>query len=215
MGNVSDYFLVDIIFKGGILMWPIMMCSVVGMAITVERIIALRRADIDTREFMDIMRQVLRQNRIREAIEICDETDAPVSRIMKAGILKNNRSKDDIREAIEDAGRFEIPRLERYLSALATCANIAPLLGLLGTVSGMIKAFAQIQNKRGQVNPSDLAEGISNALVTTAAGLTVAIPMLVIYNYLVTRVDNMVVEMELSSSELIELLTRHQGEREI
>ncbi|HDP35339.1 MAG TPA: MotA/TolQ/ExbB proton channel family protein [Candidatus Hydrogenedentes bacterium] len=215
MQSASDYFLVDIIFKGGILMWPIMMCSVVGLAITVERFFALRRADIDTREFMDIMRQVLRQNRIREAIEICDETEAPVSRIMKAGILKHNRSKEDIREAIEDAGRFEIPRLERYLSALATCANIAPLLGLLGTVSGMIKAFAQIQNLRGQVNPSDLAEGISNALVTTAAGLTVAIPMLVVYNYFVARVDGMVIEMELSSSELIELLTRHHGEREI
>lgn len=215
MQNPSDYFLVDIIFQGGILMWPIMLCSVVGLAITVERFFALRRADIDTREFMDIMRQVLRQNRIREAIEICDETEAPVARIMKAGVLKHDRSKDDIREAIEDAGRFEIPRLERYLPALATCANIAPLLGLLGTVSGMIKAFAQIQNLRGQVNPSDLAEGISNALVTTAAGLTVAIPMLVVYNYFVTRVDSMVIEMELSSSELIELLTRHHGEREI
>ena len=212
---MSDYFLVDIIFKGGILMWPIMLCSIIGLAISIERVFALRRADIDTREFMDVMRQVLRQNRIREAIEICDETEAPVARIMKAGILKHNRSKEDIREAIEDAGRFEIPRLERYLSALATCANIAPLLGLLGTVSGMIKAFAQIQLLQGQVNPSDLAEGISNALVTTAAGLTVAIPMLVIYNYFVTRVDNMVLEMELSSSELIELLTRHHGEREI
>ena len=215
MQNPSDYYLVDIIFKGGVIMWPIMLCSVVGLAITIERFFALRRADIDTREFMDIMRQVLRQNRIREAIEICDETEAPVSRIMKAGILKHDRSKEDIREAIEDAGRFEIPRLERHLSALATCANIAPLLGLLGTVSGMIKAFAQIQNLRGQVSPSDLAEGIGNALITTAAGLTVAIPILVVYNYFVSRVDSMVIEMEISSSELVELLTRHHGEREI
>ncbi len=205
----------EIIFKGGILMWPILLCSVVGLAITIERFWSLRRATIDTQEFMDTMRQVLRQNRIQEAIEICDDTDAPVARIMKAGILKHNRGKEEIRESIEDAGHLEIPRLERYLSALATCANIAPLLGLLGTVSGMIKAFAQIQNKRGQVNPSDLAEGISNALVTTAAGLTVAIPMLVVYNYFVTRVDNLIVEIEISSSELVELLTRHQGEREI
>lgn len=212
--NTDNYF-VNIIIQGGILMWPIMMCSVIGLAIIIERIFVLRRADIDTREFMDVMRQVLRQNRMREAIEICDETEAPVARILKAGILKHDRSKDDIREAIEDAGRFEIPRLERHLSALATCANIAPLLGLLGTVQGMIKAFSQIQNKRGQVNPSDLAEGIGNALITTAAGLTVAIPILVVYNYFVTRVDNMVLEMELSSSELIELLTRHHGEREI
>ncbi len=205
----------DIIFQGGILMWPIIACSIVGLAVSIERFISLRRASIDTREFMDTMRQVLRQNRIQEAIDICDETDAPVARIMKAGIMKHDRTKEEIREAIDDAGHFEVPRLERYLSALATCANIAPLLGLLGTVSGMIKAFAQIQNKRGQVNPSDLAEGIGNALVTTAAGLTVAIPMLVVYNYYVSRVDNMVIEMEISSSELLELLTRNHGEREI
>jgi len=205
----------EVIFRGGILMWPIMACSVIALAITIERFFTLRRASIDTREFMDTMRQVLRQNRIQEAIEVCDENDSPVARIMKAGLLKSNRSKDDIREAIEDAGHLEIPRLERYLSALATCANIAPLLGLLGTVQGMIKAFAQIQYKRGQVNPSDLAEGISNALVTTAAGLTVAIPILVVYNYFVTRVDNMVIEMEISSAELVELLTKNRGDYEI
>lgn len=205
----------EIMDKGGILMWPILACSVVGLAIVIERFVSLRRATIDTREFMDTMRQVLRQNRMQDAVSVCEETDAPVARILKAGILKHNRPKEDIREAIENAGHLEMPRLERYLSALATCASIAPLLGLLGTVQGMIKCFAQIQNKRGQVNPADLAEGISNALLTTAGGLTVAIPLLVLYNYFVSRVDNMVVEMEISSSELIELLTKHHGEREI
>jgi len=205
----------EIMDKGGILMWPILACSIIGLAIVIERFVSLRRATIDTREFMDTMRQVLRQNRIQDAVTVCEDTDAPVARILKAGILKHNRPKEDIREAIENAGHLEIPRLERYLSALATCASIAPLLGLLGTVQGMIKCFAQIQNKRGQVNPADLAEGISNALITTAGGLSVAIPLLVLHNYFVSRVDNMVVEMEISSSELIELLTKHQGEREI
>lgn len=205
----------DVILKGGILMIPIGVCSIVALAIVIERFWSLRRASIDTREFMDTMRQVLRQNRMQDAVEICDEVDVPLARILRAGILKYNRTKEDIREAIEDAGHLEIPRLERYLSALATCANIAPLLGLLGTVAGMIKAFAQIQALKGQVNPSDLAEGISNALVTTAAGLSVAIPTLIAYNYFVTRVENMILEMEIGSSELIELLTRHRGEREI
>lgn len=205
----------NMLAQGGILMWPIGICSIVALAITVERLLSLRRATIDTREFMDHMRTVLRKNRIREAIETCDETTGPIARIMKAGILRRNSSKEDIREAIEDAGHLEIPRLERYLSALATCANIAPLLGLLGTVAGMIKAFAQIQTKGGQVNPGDLAEGISNALVTTAAGLSVAIPTLIVYNYIVARVDNMILEMEVSSSELVELLTVHRGEAEI
>jgi len=213
---VSGFYLpIDLMTKGGILMWPILACSVVGLALTIERAIALRRANIDTQEFMQSMRLVLRQNRIQEAIQICDETDAPVARIMKAGLLKHRGSKQDIREAIQDAIHLEIPYLERYLSALATCANIAPLLGLLGTVQGMIKCFAQIQNKRGQVNPSDLAEGIGNALLTTAAGLTVAIPVLVVYNYFVTRVDGMITEMEISSSELVELLTKHRGDSEI
>ncbi len=205
----------EVIFRGGILMFPIMLCSVVALAITIERFFTLRRAKIDTREFMDTMRTVLRQNRTQEAIEICDETDGPIARITKAGILKHDRSKDEIREAVEDASHLEIPRLERYMSALATCANIAPLLGLLGTVAGMIKAFAEIQDKEGQVNPSDLAEGIGNALVTTASGLTVAIPTLVIYNYFVSRVENMILEMEVSASELVELLTQDRGEYEI
>lgn len=205
----------DVIFDGGVLMWPILACSIVALAITIERFWSLRRASIDTREFMDTMRTVLRQNRFQDAIDVCDETDGPVARIMKAGLLKHNRSKEDIREAIQDAGHLEIPHLERYMSALATCANIAPLLGLLGTVTGMIQAFAQIQHKEGLVNPADLAGGINGALVTTAAGLSIAIPTLVAYNYFVSRVENMILEMEISSSELVELLTKNRGEYEI
>lgn len=210
--GLNQYY--ELIARGGVLMWPILLCSIVALTIIIERFLALRRADVDAREFMDTMRQVLRQDRIQEALEQCDESKAPIARIMKAGILKHNRPKDDIREAIEDAARFEVPRLERYLSGLATCASVAPMLGLLGTVQGMIKCFAQIQNRRGQVSPADLAEGIGNALVATAAGLVVAIPALIVYNYFVTRVQGMVTEMEASSSELMDLLTRRHGDRE-
>jgi biopolymer transport protein ExbB len=210
--NLNEYY--ELIARGGVLMWPILLCSIIVLTIIIERFLALRRADVDAREFMDTMRQVLRQDRIQEALEQCDESKAPIARIMKAGILKHNRPKDDIREAIEDAARFEVPRLERYLSGLATCATVAPMLGLLGTVQGMIKCFAQIQNKRGQVSPADLAEGIGNALVATAAGLVVAIPALIVYNYFVTRVQGMVTEMEAGSSELMDLLTRRHGDRE-
>ncbi len=210
--GLNQYY--ELIARGGVLMWPILLCSIVALTIIIERFLALRRADVDAREFMDAMRQVLRQDRVQEALEQCDESKAPIARIMKAGILKHNRSREDIREAIQDAARFEVPRLERYLSGLATCATIAPMLGLLGTVQGMIKCFAQIQNARGQVSPADLAEGIGNALVATAAGLVVAIPALIVYNYFVTRVQGMVTEMEAGSSELMDLLTRRHGERE-
>lgn len=197
---------------GGILVYPILACSIIGVAIAIERFTALRRASIDTRDFMDTMRQVLRAGRIQEALEICERTDAPVARVVRAGVLRHGRSREEIREAIDDATHLESPQLERYLSGLATCATISPLLGLLGTVQGMIMAFSEIQNRRGQVNPSDLAAGIGTALYTTALGLMVAIPLLVLYNYLTARVSAMVLEMELSSSELLDLLTREAEE---
>ena len=198
---------------GGVIMWPILATSVIALAIAIERFFVLRRATIDTRELMDTMRTVLRQGRPQEAIEICDETDVPVARILRAGLLKHDRPKEDIREALEDACNLEIPRLEKYLSALDTCANVAPLLGLLGTVQGMLLAFEQIRYKQGLVNPSDLAEGIGNALITTFAGLAVAIPAIVIHKYYVGRVENMVLEMEVSSSELVDLLTKDRVRR--
>lgn len=205
----------ELMMRGGIFMWPILVCSVIGLAIAIERFVSLRRADIDTREFMDTMRQVLRQNRVQEAIQICDATNAPVARIMKAGIMRHRGTKEDIREAMEDASHLEIPRLERYLSGLATCSNVSPLLGLLGTVQGMIICFAQIQTKGGQVNPSDLAGGISTALLTTAFGLSVAIPLLVLYNFFTSQISTLIAGMEISAAELLELLTRHRGDREI
>jgi biopolymer transport protein ExbB len=205
----------ELISKGGVIMWPIFVCSILALAIAIERFYSLRRTATAAREFMDQIRAALRQNRIQEAVQTCDETNVPIARIVKAGLLKHNRSKEDIREAIEDAGHLEMPRLERHLAGLATCASVAPLLGLLGTVQGMIKCFATIENKQGLVNPSDLAEGIGNALITTFAGLIVAIPTLVAYNYFVSRVENVIIEMEIGSSEVVDILTKNRIEDEI
>ena len=210
--TLEPFDLMEFIRLGGILMWPIMACSVIALAVTLERLWRLRRAQTSMRDFMDAMRSILRQRRMQEALTLCDETDTPVARVVKAGVLKHDRPKADIREAMQDAGRLEVPRLERYLGALATCTSIAPLLGLLGTVIGMIKCLAVVMHKGGQVIPGDLAEGIGNALITTAAGLSVAIPSLIAYNYLVSRVDNLVLEMEVSSSELVELLADDEEE---
>jgi len=199
--------LIDWFFQGGPLMWPILLCSIIAVAVAFERLFTLRRARIDTREFMATIRTVLKRGMIDDAIAVCDENAGPIAHILKAGILKHDKPRGAIREAIENAGLLEIPRLERYLNVLATVANISPLIGLLGTVQGMIRCFWEIQSKMGVVNPSDLAEGIGNALITTAGGLLVAIPTLVIYNYFLSRVNNMVQEMEISSSELLDLLT--------
>ncbi len=129
---------------------------------------------------------------------------------MKAGILKHDRPKLEIKEAIEDAGVHEVPRLERRLGILSTIAHISPLLGLLGTVTGMVRSFQVIQEKATSLNPvspADLAGGIWEALITTVAGLVVAIPALVAYNYLVSVVDNFVTEMESSATDLVNILS--------
>jgi len=199
------------IFKGGPVMYPIILCSIIAFAIVIERVYHLHRAKIDTRKFMDDVANVLRRNKIMEAIEMCENTPGPIAHILKAGILKHDRPKHEIKESIEEAGLYEVPRMEKNLTALATIAHITPLLGLLGTVVGMVRCFQVIQQKSTSLNPvspGDLAGGIWQALITTVAGLAVAIPVYVAYNYLVSRVNNMVLDMERSATDLTNILTQ-------
>ncbi|MEE8317705.1 MAG: MotA/TolQ/ExbB proton channel family protein [Candidatus Omnitrophota bacterium] len=201
----------EIIQKGGPVMYPIILCSIVAFAIVVERFYHLYKAKIDTKDFMNNVEITIKRNRIAEAIKICDKTPGPIAHIVKAGILKHDRNRQEIRESIEDAGHQEVPRLERHLSLLATIAHVSPLLGLLGTVTGMVRAFQIIQEKSASFNPvspGDLAGGIWEALLTTVAGLIVAIPTVVAYNYLVNKVDEFVLEMERSATELTNILSQ-------
>lgn len=201
--------------KGGPVMWVIFLCSVVALAVVIERFLQLRKAKIDTDKFMNEISNLLKRNRIMEAIEMCNQTPGPISQVLKAGILKHDRSKPEIREAIEDAAVGEIPILEKNLSMLATVAHIAPLLGLLGTVTGMVRAFQVIEQKATAlqpVNPKDLAGGIWEALLTTVFGLCVAIPTYVAYNYFVTKVNGFVLEMEKTATDLVNLLASRRQE---
>jgi biopolymer transport protein ExbB len=202
-----------IIEMGGPLMYPILLCSILFIAILIERLYHLHRAKIDTQAFISGVRDILKKQKIADAVAVCDETPGPVAHIVKAGILKHDRPKEEIKETIQDAGQHEIPRLEKNLSVLATIAHISPLLGLLGTVLGMIAAFQRIQAESGRVNAGDLAGGIWEALITTAAGLSVAIPTYVAYNYLVSRVNALVLDMEKSATEVVDLLV-NQGRKE-
>jgi biopolymer transport protein ExbB len=210
--------MLDLVVKGGPVMYPIILCSIVALAIVIERVYHLHRAKIDTRKFMDEIANVLRRNKIMEAIEICDKTPGPIAHILKAGILKHDRPKHEIKEAIEEAGLYEVPRMEKNLTALATIAHISPLLGLLGTVVGMVGCFQIIQQKSTSLNPAspgDLAGGIWQALITTVAGLAVAIPVYVAYNYLVSRVNHLVLDMERSATDLVNILTQRGKDHEI
>lgn len=193
------------IVKGGWLMAPILLCSVIALAITIERFYNLREPKIHPQDFVTKMKKLLNQRKINEAIAICSNSFSPISRIMETGILKIGSCRDEIKEAIEHAGRRESSHLRKYLAVLATIAGISPLLGLLGTVTGMIKAF-QVIAVKGVGHPTALAGGISEALITTAAGLVVAIPTLVAHNYFFKQANSYILEMENTSMELLDIL---------
>ncbi len=200
----------EFIIKGGPIMGLIILCSITAFAVFIERMWCLRSAKIDTRKFMQEISAKVKNNKVMEALDMCNVTRGPIARMLKAGIMKYDRPRQDIKEAIEDAGIHEVPLLEKNLGVLATIAHITPLLGLLGTVVGMLKAFQVIEEKAMSmvpVNPGDLAGGIWEALITTVAGLSVAIPTYVVYNYLVSRTDNFVLDMEKSATELVNVLS--------
>jgi len=190
--------------SGGPVMHALLACSLIGLVFIIERAWSLYRAKINTQEFLDRVRTALLKRRnVKEAVTICEEYGGPIANIMKAGLLKYGRPQEEIERTIEAASAHELSRLERGLSVIATVANIAPLLGFLGTVSGMINSFDALA-RAGLSNPGLVAKGISEALITTATGLAVAIPMLVAYNYFTSRVSKFVLEMETSANVLLE-----------
>lgn len=200
----------QVFLAGGPVMWPILLCSIFALAIALEKFWHLHRIGIDTQEFLKNILDKMKRHDTKEALQVCDTTKSPIANILKAGILKYDRPRPQIIEAIEDSSLYEIPRIEKNLSVLATIAHVAPLLGLLGTVTGMVRCFQIIQAKATTlhpVSPGDLAGGIWEALLTTVAGLIVAIPTFVAYNYLVNRINNFILEMEKASTELVNFLT--------
>jgi len=200
----------QVFLAGGPVMWPILLCSIFALAIILEKFWHVHKIKIDTQQFLNSVLDKMKHHQVKEALDICEKTKSPISHILKAGILKYDRSRPQIKEAIEDASLYEIPRLEKNLSMLATIAHISPLLGLLGTVTGMVRCFQTIQAKATSfhpVSPGDLAGGIWEALLTTVAGLIVAIPTFIVYNYLVSRINGFILEMEKASTELVNFLT--------
>ncbi|MEI6631891.1 MAG: MotA/TolQ/ExbB proton channel family protein [bacterium] len=200
----------QVFLAGGPVMWPILLCSIFALAIILEKIWHMHKIRIDTQQFLSSILDKMKRHEIKEAMQICDKTNSPVAHILKAGILKYDRPREQIKESIEDSSLYEVPKLEKNLTALATIAHISPLLGLLGTVTGMVRCFQTIQMKTASlhpVSPGDLAGGIWEALLTTVAGLIVAIPTFVAYNYLVSQVNTFILEMEKASTELINFLT--------
>jgi biopolymer transport protein ExbB len=199
--------MLEFIIKGGPVMVPLLLCSVISLSIMVERCLSLRRNRILKYDVLQRIEELLRDRKIPEASTLCKRYPSSMTRILLAAILNHDKSRQEIKEIIEDAGRQEVPVLERYLTILGTIASISVLLGLLGTVMGMIRTFNAIA-ALGYGHPEALASGISEALVATATGLAIAIPTLVLYNFFTSKVDALVIEMEKNSLRMLSILKR-------
>jgi len=195
---------------GGIIMWLILGCSVIAAYVILGRVFHYHRAQLDVPEFLHGLFNVLKRNNVVEAVTICDETPGPVAHVLRAAILHCDKDEAALRQAVEEASLAEVPRLEKNLTLLATMAHITPLLGFLGTVVGMIGAFQAMQDLGPYVSSVELAKHIRKALLTSAAGLSVAIPAYAFYNFLVARVQSLVLDMEKAASEMIYFLTHNQ-----
>ena len=189
--------------RGGIVMIPLLLCSVIGLAIVVEKSLSLRRKKILIPEIISIIDSISSTDDVKLATNICEKNRGPLANIILVGLQNQSLPMDDIKEFTVDQGRQEVRFLERGLSILETVAGIAPLLGLLGTVIGMIKVFNVISTQ-GAGQASLLAGGISEALITTASGLVIGIPMLVAFNYFANRAENFVMDIEKNTTKLLQ-----------
>jgi biopolymer transport protein ExbB len=194
--------MIDLFVKGGFAMYPLLALSVVTVAITIERFVYLRRARIDTGQFMEAINGFLSRNALEEAYRHCESTTGPIASIIRAGLKNQKRGREEVVRAVEDAGALEVAKLEKGILILQTVAKIAPQLGLFGTVIGMIRAFSAMGG--GGDSPKMIAAAIAEALVATAAGLSVALPAYFVSFIFVSSVGKAMVEMQQSSIEFLD-----------
>jgi len=199
----------EFLARGGPIMGVIGFASVAALAIFIERMWSLQRHRIVPARFVHLVRDQLTRGRVDEARSLCSSNDSSIAVILHAGLRHVGGTRALIREAMQDRGRREAAELERFTGALGSIATIAPLLGLLGTITGMIKTFQRVNEtvaQTGDVSPGALASGIWEALVTTAAGLAVAIPAFLAYRFVIARVDRLVLDLEEVSLDMVDLM---------
>jgi biopolymer transport protein ExbB len=195
--------------QGGPVMYPIVLGSIVALALFMERLWALRRDRVLPSGFRSRLRALVKSGKVSEAEVLCQENQSPLANVVAAGLRRAGAPREQVKESIMEVGRREVVYLEKHVDLLGTIAAVEPLLGLLGTVTGLIRAFQQVQAhsaRGGAVNPGVLAGGIWEALITTAGGLMIGIPAYIAYRYLQARVDHVVVEIEEESLEMADLL---------
>ncbi len=200
----------ELVKAGGWVMWPIIACSIAALAIIGERFWSLQKKYVSPPNLVSQIQQWLERKQLDQARITLLQQSSPLGRVLAAGLINRDHDREIVKESVEDAGRHIVPELDRYLNSLGTIASISPFLGLLGTVLGMIEMFAGIST-HGVGDPAIVAGGIAQALITTAAGLGVAIPTVMFYRYFRARVNELLLDMEQQAIRLIEIL---HGERE-
>jgi biopolymer transport protein ExbB len=196
-----------LLVKGGPVIWLILIAAATAAVVFIERALYCHRSQINSAEFLNGVRTVIKRGNIVEAIAICDATAGPVARLVKAAILARDLGRERVREAVEEAGLIEVPRLEEKLNLLATITQIAPLLGLFGTIVGFISVFQGIETNGQYASIEQLAHGVWQALVCAGGGIAVAIPAHAGYNYLVSRVNKIVLDMERAAAEIVNIVS--------
>ena len=204
--------MIDYMQKGGPLMWLILFCSVLAGAVFLERSLYFHRITVRVGEFMRGLSNLIQHRRFAEAQMECASLPTPVTRVIHAAILRHDAPRAELKEIVTEAGQLEVPRLERRLGILATIGFVTPLIGLLGTIVGLIEAFVNISSQSGFASSTDIASGIYQSLLTTAAGLVVSIPCAVAYSYLSARVNALMHDMERAGIEIVNLIVEHRAE---
>jgi biopolymer transport protein ExbB len=198
--------LIDLLFEGGYMMIPIILLSIMAIYIFIERLLTIKKASQTSPQFMDKIKRHVANGDINGARLLCADENTPIAKMIEKGISRIGSPLKNIEVAIENVGKIEVYNLEKNLSVLATIAGAAPMIGFLGTVTGMIQAFIAIAQQEGTVSPKLLSSGIYEAMITTASGLMVGIVAYLGYNFLVTRVQKLIHRMEYSSIDFIDLL---------
>ncbi len=201
--------------KGGPLMWLILLCSVVSIAVFAERLLYFHRATIDLDEFLQGLSNLVRKRNLAEARVECQATSVPVTRVIHAALIRPHLPHTELREIVQEAGQLEVPRLERNLGMLIAIGYICPLIGLLGTVTGLIQAFVQLSANNGYATLADVSGGIYQSLLTTAAGLVVTIPTILAYCHLSARLNALLHDMERAGIEVVNLLSERETDSSI
>ena len=207
--------MIEMISKGGPLMWLLLACSILVLGIFAERLFLFHRSSINVGEFLQGLANLIQKRNYAEALHECAGTPGPVARVIHSAVIRHEAKRSELKDIVQESGQLEVPKLERYLSVMMTIVYIAPLIGLLGTVIGLVDTFVVFNAMSGQATIANLSKGVYQSLITSAAGLAVAIPAFILYSYLRTYAKTLMHDMERGGIEIVNIIEDARNNSEI